>query len=193
VERDATPERPRISVVVGEGHGMRRGLLRFVLEGEGFLVIADASSTVGLIQALSVHAPDAIVLDDGLEPTAIILAREMRPDAKLVLVWPRDLAPINGDVTVDPSQVLMDLGPAVDRACGIPVPAPTVATVRSMGSGSRRTERRTAPNGGMGDLLPGPGVPPARPHDDEAVVIDREPAPILILPVTPDVQRDRQS
>jgi len=42
----------------------------------------------------------------------------------------------------------------------------------------------------MGDLLPGPGV--ARPRADEAIVVDREPAPILILPVTPDVQRDRR-
>ena len=45
----------------------------------------------------------------------------------------------------------------------------------------------------MADVLPGPGV--ARPRtvaDDEAVIVDREPAPILILPVTPVVERDPQ-
>jgi hypothetical protein len=192
VERDATPERPRISVVVGEGHAMRRGLLRFVLEGEGFLVLADVSSTVQLVQTLSVHRPDAIVLDDGVEPTAIILAREMRPEAKVVLVWPRDLAPINGDVTVDPSQVLMDLGPAVERACGVPAPAEATGTVQPMKPGSRRRERRSHPSGGMGDVVPGPGVAPARSRTDETIVVDRAPAPIPILPVTLDVERDPQ-
>jgi hypothetical protein len=192
VERDATSERPRISVIVGEGHPTRRGLLRFVLEGEGFLVLADVSSTVELIQALSVHAPDAIVLDDGVEPTSVILAREMRPEAKVVLVWPRDLAPINGDTTVDPSQVLRDLGPAVEAACGVPAPPPKIGTVRQLTPGRPRPERHPHPSRGMGDLLPGPGVAPARPRTDEAIVVDREPAPIVILPVTPDVQRDRQ-
>ena len=44
----------------------------------------------------------------------------------------------------------------------------------------------------MADVLPGPGV--ARPRtvaDDEAIIVDHEPAPILILPVTPVVERDR--
>ena len=43
----------------------------------------------------------------------------------------------------------------------------------------------------MADVLPGPGV--ARPRtiaDDEAIIVDREPAPILILPVTPVVERE---
>ena len=106
------PERPRIGVVVGEGHPMRRGLLRFVLEGEGFLVLADASTAVELVQALAVHRPEAVVLDDAIGSTAVVLVREMCPDAKIVLVWPSDLAPINGDSKVDPTQVLRELGPA---------------------------------------------------------------------------------
>jgi hypothetical protein len=191
VERDATPERPRIGVVVGEGHAMRRGLLRFVLEGEGFNVLADVSSTVELIHALAVHEPNAIVLDDAVGPTAVVLAREMRPEAKVVLVWPRDLAPINGDATVDPSQALRDLGPAVQAACGVPASPPPMGTVRSMTLRSRRTDRSSHASGGTADVLPGPGVP--RPRADEPIVVDRKPAPILILPVTPDVEREPQA
>ena len=114
-----TSERRRVGVVVGEGHPVRRGLLRFVLEGEGFLVLADASTAVELVQALAVHRPEAVILDDAIGSTAVVLTREMCPDAKIVLVWPSDLSPINGDATVDPTQVLRELGPAVERACGL--------------------------------------------------------------------------
>lgn len=195
MERDATPERPRIGVVVGEGHPMRRGLLRFVLEGEGFLVLGDAATTVELVQALSVHRPDAVVLDDAIGTTAIVITREMRPDAKIVLVWPPDVHPINGDATVDPSQVLRQLGPAVERACGIPDPPPATATVR-------RLPVRTAssghhhPSAGMADVLPGPGLARggvrAGVRSEEPIVVDRDPAPILILPVSPEIEREPQ-
>lgn len=187
-----TAEPPRIGVVVGEGHPVRRGLLRFVLEGEGFLVLADATTPVELVQALAVHRPDAVVLDDAIGSTAVVLAREMSPDAKIVLVWPPDLAPINGDATVDPSQVLRELGPAVERACGVPETEPVPAAVRAMSPRSRpvREPRRTT---GLADVLPGPGMVRARVDaDDEAIIVDREPAPILILPVSPVVERDPQ-
>jgi CheY-like chemotaxis protein len=190
VERDVTPERPRIGVVVGEGNRARKGLLRFVLEGEGFLVLADASSAVELVQALAVHRPDAVVLDDAIGGIAVVLTREMSPDAKVVLVWPSDLTPINGDATVDPTEVLRELGPAVERACGVPEVAPASATVRSM-TPRPRSERHPHPSAGMADVLPGPGVArPRRTDDDEPIIVDREPAPVLILPVTPIVERD---
>ena len=192
VERDVTPERPRIGVVVGEGNRARKGLLRFVLEGEGFLVLAEASTAVELVQALAVHRPDAVVLDDAIGSIAVVLTREMSPDAKVVLVWPSDLTPINGDATVDPTQVLRELGPG------------RRARVRRAGGGAGVGDRSiddvpTAarpsphPSAGMADVLPGPGV--ARPRtiaDDEAIIVDREPAPVLILPVTPVVERDPQ-
>lgn len=192
MERDLTPERPRIAVVVGEGHPMRRGLLRFVLEGEGFVVLADVSTAVELVQALAVHHPDVVVLDDGVGPTAVVLTREMRPDAKIVLVWPPDLAPIRGDATVDPTQVLRELGPAVERACGVPTIEPATATVRSMTDRAARPARHMHPSTGMAEILPGPGVA-RRTHDDEVIIVDREPAPILILPVSPIVERDPQT
>jgi CheY-like chemotaxis protein len=190
VERDVTPERPRIGIVVGEGNRARRGLLRFVLEGEGFVVLAEASTAVELVQALAVHRPDAVVLDDAIGSIAVVLTREMSPDAKVVLVWPSDLTPINGDATVDPTQVLRELGPAIEHACGVPEVEPEPAIVHSMTS-RPRPDRHAHPSDGMADVLPGPGVARRRTIDDEVIVIvDREPAPVLILPVTPVVERD---
>lgn len=181
MERDAAPERPRIGIVVGEGHPARRGLLRFVLEGEGFRVLGEAGTAAELVQTLSVHHPDAVVLDDGIGPTAVAVTREMRPDAKVVLVWPTALVPISGDATVDPSQVLRDLGLAVERACGLVVHEPAVATVRSI---PQRGARRSHPSGRTAGVLRGPGVARERGAADEPIVVDHEPAPILILPVT---------
>ena len=189
MERDVTPERPRIGVVVGEGHPMRRGLLRFVLEGEGFVVLGDAASTVELVQALSVHRPDVVVLDDAIGTTAIVITREMRPDAKIVLVWPPDVHPINGDATVDPTQVLRELGPAVERACGVPDPEPATATVRKLPERTVSSGRQHLGEK-MADVLPGPGV--AREGGEEPIVVDRDPAQILILPVTPEVESEPQ-
>ena len=186
-----TPERPRIGIVVGEGNRARRGLLRFVLEGEGFVVLAEAYTAVELVQALAVHRPDAVVLDDAIGSIAAVLTREMRPDAKVVLVWPSDLTPISGDATVDPTQVLRELGPAVEHACGVPEPEPESAIVHSMTSRARADDH-TRPSDGMADVLPGPGVARRRTAHDDVVIVDREPAPILILPVTPVVERDPQ-
>jgi hypothetical protein len=167
---------------------MRRGLLRFILEGEGFRVLGEAHTTVELVQALSVHHPDAVVLDDGIGATAVAVTREMRPDAKIVLVWPPALIPISGDATVDPSQALRDLGAAVERACGVPAEEPEPATVSAM---PRRARHRSHPSTGTADVLPGPGMPRERPTD-EAIVVDREPAQILVLPVSPVIEREPQ-
>jgi hypothetical protein len=189
-----TSERRRVGVVVGEGHPVRRGLLRFVLEGEGFLVLADASTAVELVQALAVHRPEAVILDDAIGSTAVVLTREMCPDAKIVLVWPSDISPINGDATVDPTQVLRELGPAVERACGLFDAEPEPAAVRSMPSRpSTKGDHRAST--GLADVLPGPGMPRPRTfadEDDEAIIVDHELAPILILPVSPVVERDPQ-
>ena len=186
-----TSERPRIGIVVGEGDRSRR-LLRFVLEGEGFVVLAEATTAVELVQALAVHRPDAVVLDDAIGSVAVVLTREMSPEAKLVLVWPSDLTPINGDATVEPTQVLRELGPAIERACGVPLVEPEPAIVRSMSS-HPRPERHPHPSAGMADVLPGPGFARRRTAvEDEAIIVDRAPAPILILPVSPIVERDPQ-
>jgi hypothetical protein len=183
-------ERGRVEVVVGEGDPSRRGLLRFVLEGEGFAVVAEATTTVELVHALAVHRPDVVVLDDGIGATAIAVTREMIPSAKIVLVWPAGVVAIRGDVTVDPGNLLSELGPAVERVLGlVDEPAP-IGIVRRLpiqsveGGLGDAVEPHPSTLGPIAQVIPGPGLP--RPDTDrDAVIVDREPAPLLILPVAP--------
>jgi hypothetical protein len=184
----------RPSVVVGEGDPARRGLLRFVLDGEGFEVVGEATTTVELVQTLAVHRPDAVVLDDAIGTTAVVVTREMHPDAKLILVWPSDVIPIGGDARVEPSEVLRDLGPALARALGIhdPVPSPAGATVHPLpvtAPGGGEAARAPDPSEPIARVIPGPGSPRPTPSDD-AIVVDRDPAPLLILPVASPPDED---
>lgn len=105
----------QVRIAVGEGRAMRRGLLRFVLEGEGYQVVAEATTAAELGRVLAVHRPDVVVLDDGIGAMAVGMTHEMVPDAKIILVWPRAVVPVGGDARVDPSDVLRELGPAVAR------------------------------------------------------------------------------
>ncbi|HEY7478527.1 MAG TPA: hypothetical protein VIB62_09840 [Actinomycetota bacterium] len=177
----------RPSVVVGEGDPARRGLLRFVLEGEGLDVVGEADTTVQLVQVLAVHRPDAVVLDDAIGTTAVVVAREMHPQAKVILVWPADVIPIGGDARVDPADVLRELGPAVGRALGLDEPAAATAAVLTLPAVASPAEvdalRERDGTGRLARVLPGPGLP--RPTRDEPVIVDREPAPLLILPLAP--------
>jgi hypothetical protein len=113
----------RVCVVVGEGQSMRQGLLRFVLEGEGFEVVGEAATSAELARVLAIHQPDVVVLDDGIGATAVQMAREVAPKTKVILVWPGAVVPIGGDARVDPSEVLRDLGSAVARVAGVPIPS----------------------------------------------------------------------
>jgi hypothetical protein len=181
----------RPSVVVGEGDPARRGLLRFVLEGEGLDVVGEAATTVQLVQVLAVHRPDAVVLDDGIGTTAVVVAREMHPQAKVILVWPSDVIPIGGDARVDPADVLRELGPTVERSLGLDRTEPASAAVLPLpATSSERVGGSTHPSGTgrLARVLPGPGLP--RTARDEPVIVDREPAPLLILPVTPAAEED---
>lgn len=102
-----------VRVVVGEGRSTRRGLLRFVLEGEGYEVVGQAATSGELARILAVEKPDAVILDDGIGATAVQVAREASPTSKVVLVWPPGVVPVGGDASVEPGQVLRQLGPAV--------------------------------------------------------------------------------
>lgn len=106
-------EEPRVRVVVGEGDTPRRGLLRFVLEGDGYDVVADVTTAAQLARAVADHHPDVVVLDDGIGATAPQVVREISPRTRIVLVWPDAVVPIGGDARVEPSQVLRQLGPTV--------------------------------------------------------------------------------
>jgi CheY-like chemotaxis protein len=102
-----------VRIVVGEGRTAQRGLLRFVLEGEGFEVVGEANGTADLPAALESQHPDVVVLDDGIGVMAVSMVHEVAPQAKVVLVWPAAVVPIGGDARVEPAKILRDLGPAV--------------------------------------------------------------------------------
>jgi CheY-like chemotaxis protein len=121
-------ERPRVRVLVGEGQPARRGLFRFVLENEGFEVVGEAASTMELAQQLAVHRPDVVVLDDGIDATAVAMLREVQPGAKLILVWPRGVAAVGADARLEPAEVMHALAPTVARVAagsGTVLTAPT--------------------------------------------------------------------
>ena len=107
-------DRP-IRIVVGEGRTAQRGLLRFVLEGEGFQVVGETSSTADLPEVITSQQPDVVVLDDGIGVMAVSMVHDVAPDAKVVLVWPAAVVPIGGDARVEPAKILKDLGPAVEH------------------------------------------------------------------------------
>src|SRR5439155_576853 len=107
--------RHRVRIVVGEGRSARMGFLRFVLESEGYDVVAQASSAGELARVLAVHRPDVVVLDDGIGATAVQMTHDVSPGAKVILVWPGAVVPVGGYARVDPDDVLRSLGPTVAR------------------------------------------------------------------------------
>jgi hypothetical protein len=108
----------RVRIVVGEGRSARMGFLRFVLQSEGYQVVAQASSAGELARVLAEHRPDVVVLDDGIGATAVQMTHDVSPESKVILVWPGAVVPIGGDARVEPNEVLRALGPAVARAVG---------------------------------------------------------------------------
>jgi hypothetical protein len=109
---------PRVRVLVGEGQPARKGLLRFVLENEGFEVVAEAGSTMELAQQLAIHRPEVVVLDEGIDVGAVGMLHEVHPTTKVVLVWPRGVTAIGADARLEPSEVMHALGSTVARLSG---------------------------------------------------------------------------
>lgn len=105
----------RVRVLVGEGRSASKGMLRFVLENEGHHVVAEAGSTLELAQQLAVHRPEVVVLDDGIDASAVGMIREVLPEAKVILVWPRGVAAVGADARLEPSEVMPSLGSTVTR------------------------------------------------------------------------------
>jgi hypothetical protein len=94
------------------------GFLRFVLQSEGYQVVAQASTASELARVLTDEQPDVVVLDDGIGATAVQMTHEISPASKVILVWPGAVVPIGGDARVEPNEVLRSLGPAVAKALG---------------------------------------------------------------------------
>ena len=105
-------DRPRVQVVLGEAE-RTDGLLRFVLEGEGFDIIGLASDDRELARVLRGARPAVIVVDGGISALAALEARRQCPEASLVVVWPEGVSGALAQDRVDPHLVISDLGPAV--------------------------------------------------------------------------------
>ena len=188
----------RVRIVVGEGRTAQRGLLRFVLEGEGFDVVGEAKGTADLSAMIEAKEPDVVVLDDGIGVVAVSMVHEVAPRAKIVLVWPAAVVPIGGDARVEPAKILRDLGAAVTHVMA-PVTALTEtferpdwidrvrkdpATLRSKLSGAKDTKARpsvTRLQRRSKRLHP----TSERPRSVERSAREEEevPAPVVVLPV----------
>jgi hypothetical protein len=108
-----------VRVVIGEGDPDRHGFLRTTLEDDGFDVVGEATTTSPLARLLIDERPDVVVLDAAIGVSAVQLAAEVVPSAKIVVVWPAAVMPIAGAIRVDPSEVASSLGPTVALAAGI--------------------------------------------------------------------------
>ena len=124
----------RARIVVAEGASARKGLLRFVLEGEGYEVVGEASTTAELASQLKDRRPDVVVMDDGIGVVAVGMVHELAPTAKVILIWPEAVVPIGGDARVEPSAVLRKLGPTVEQLTGVPSTTGTLEARRGTGA-----------------------------------------------------------
>jgi hypothetical protein len=115
----------RVQVVLGEAE-RADGLLRFVLEAEGFDLVGLASSDEELSRVLRGAKPSVVVLDGGISAAAALDARERVDGAALVVVWPDGVSAVLAEERVEPHMVIEDLGDAVRRAAARVEPVPTI-------------------------------------------------------------------
>ena len=108
-----------VRVVVGHGDPGRGAALRTVLEGDGFDIVGEVTSTADLARLLLVDQPDVVVLDDAIGVTAVQVVGELAPAAKLVVVWPAGVVPIGGAARVDPGEIQTALSATVGIAAGV--------------------------------------------------------------------------
>ncbi len=148
---------PRVQVVLGEAE-RTDGLLRFVLEAEGFDIVGLASDDDELARVLRGAHPAVVVLDGGISVAAALEARQRSNGAALVVVWPDGVSAVIAEERVDPYEAIADLGDAVRRAVHrsdldeqtepredpIVIPdTPDVAPTIVRGVSPLRSERRT--------------------------------------------------
>jgi len=191
-----------VRAMVGEGRSARRGLLRFVLENEGYTVVSEASSTLELAQQLVVHRPDVVVLDDGIDVSAVGMIREVLPGARVILVWPKGVSAVGADARLEPAEVMTGLGPAVARVMGsapvvppprtrqpvpdvivVPEPEPTPEE-REAARMEPATAGAGALNGGGEPVAPVPAVAATATAEEPIVVVPEAISGVLMQPTT---------
>ena len=78
---------PVVRIVLGEVDAP--GSLHYLLESEGFVVVARASDEVELARVLENGLdPDVVVLDTDISAESVLVARERAPAAHVIVVWP---------------------------------------------------------------------------------------------------------
>jgi hypothetical protein len=108
-----------VRVVVGQGDLDHAGSLRAVLERDDVDVVGEASNASQLARVLTDEQPDIVVLDDVIGISAVELATQIVPDARLIVVWPAAVMPIAGAVRVEPAEVGTTLAATVALAAGL--------------------------------------------------------------------------
>lgn len=101
-----------MQVVLGEGEP---GILRLVLEAQGFDVVGHARGDEELREVVAVTHPSVIVLDAGISAVAMREAQIRSDYAPIVAVWPKDTVPSVAEERVDPALAVLELGNAVRR------------------------------------------------------------------------------
>jgi hypothetical protein len=173
----------RVRVMVGEGQTTRKGLLRFVLENEGYDVVAEATSTLELAQRLVIHRPDVVVVDDGIDASAVGMMREVLPSAKVILVWPRGVTAVGADARLEPSEVMTSLGTTVGRLMGrgpvIAPPRPRSSPPDVIVVPEPELEAPEAPEALAVPEAPARDAPPDAPAPPDLPVTDAPPAHVV--------------
>jgi hypothetical protein len=104
-----------LEIVLGEAEP-DAGILRMILEAEGFHIVGHASNDDELQRVLAWVQPSVIVLDGGISASAALGARERATSGALVVVWPAGVAAVVAEERVEPERVFDELGNAVRRA-----------------------------------------------------------------------------
>jgi hypothetical protein len=101
-----------VQVVLGEGEP---GILRLVLEAQGFQVVGHARDEDQLRAVLDLTEPSVIVLDAGIPAIAVADIRARSDGVPIVVVWPKDAVSVVAEERVEPAAVILELGNAVRR------------------------------------------------------------------------------
>jgi hypothetical protein len=93
------------------------GSLHYLLESEGFLVVARAADEAELARVLDNGLdPDVIVLDTEISVESVLIARQRAPSAHVIVLWPDGVQSLPNTERIAPWLVYEQLGPAIRRA-----------------------------------------------------------------------------
>ena len=101
-----------VQVVLGEGEP---GILRLILEAQGFDVVGHARDDEELRLIVGLTHPTVIVLDAGISALALVDTQIRSDYVPIVVVWPKDAYTPAAEERVEPTTAFLELGNAVRR------------------------------------------------------------------------------